>query len=239
MSSGWSGSVNVLLQRRKRQRRIDLRAVVQDVQVVAPEIDDPLAGRVLDVGVPDIPLARDRPVEHRRAARYLVHLEINVPGETDPAATHAIARDAPANRIDLCGQREDLIADPGRRPGARSARRALALTTTRRSGQCGDRRFGRPCLAMLARRTLAVRSQRRLRSRAAASCCLSGAAGMDGRGGDTGASDGRMKAVEDVRQSLSFFPFDVSGRHHDLAHHHADGILSAGDGRASGDGYGK
>ena len=49
----------------ERHTRSHRRAVLHHVQVVAVEVDDAFPARVCHVRVPDVPLLRDRPVEHR------------------------------------------------------------------------------------------------------------------------------------------------------------------------------
>src|ERR1700676_3020837 len=67
--------VQVLLQLPKRKLHLSRNAVVDDVQIRAPKIDNAIAARVLDVGISDIPFAWDRPVKHLRSARHLLDLK--------------------------------------------------------------------------------------------------------------------------------------------------------------------
>src|SRR5262245_25169356 len=69
-----------------------------------PEIDDPLAARVLDVGVANVPLLRHQPVEHRRSRGDLLERERHVLLKQAQALTDPVAGDAPADRIQRLNQ---------------------------------------------------------------------------------------------------------------------------------------
>ncbi len=77
-------------------------AVVDDVEVRAPEIDDARARGVLDPRVANVPLRGDRPVEDLRPAGNLVDLEAGqLLAETPERLPEAIAGDAPAERVEV------------------------------------------------------------------------------------------------------------------------------------------
>ena len=100
--------VDVLFQLIQGQHHIDGRRVAQDVQVRGAKIDHALTARVGDVGVGDVPLARDRPVEHGSARRHLGRLDVDVAAEDAERPAHAVAGDAAADRIELGGE----VVDP-------------------------------------------------------------------------------------------------------------------------------
>jgi hypothetical protein len=80
------------------------------MQVGDGEIDDALAGGVLDVGVRDVPFARDRPVENLRAGRQLRCLNGDVAPDDLQRLPNAIAGDAAADRKELGGERIHALA---------------------------------------------------------------------------------------------------------------------------------
>ena len=77
------------------------------MQVVAAEIDDPLAAGILHIGVADVPFARHRPVEHRGAAGDFVHIERDLLLQARQRLAKAVAGDAAADRVELLHQRVD------------------------------------------------------------------------------------------------------------------------------------
>src|SRR5947209_236990 len=91
----------MLLQFTERERRVHRYAVVDHMQVGLLKVDHPLAARVLHVGITNIPLARDSPVENRRPGRNLVDAEGDVLLDSMERLAKAIARDTAAKRIEL------------------------------------------------------------------------------------------------------------------------------------------
>ena len=77
-------------------------AITDHMQVGLTEIDEALATRVFDEGVTDIPLLRYGPIQYRRTARYLMELERNPLGNSLQSRAHAMARNATAERKQLC-----------------------------------------------------------------------------------------------------------------------------------------
>ncbi len=103
----------VLAQLGKRHGFAHRHAVAHDVQIRVGEIDDGVAAGVLDVPGADVPLLRDRPVEHLRARRHLAHLEIDVAAHQAERRPDAVAGDAAADRIELRRQRIGALAGLG------------------------------------------------------------------------------------------------------------------------------
>src|SRR5262249_3226542 len=105
----------MLLELPEREARLNRHAVAHYVQIALREIEDLSTVAALDVGISDVPLARDRPIERRGAARHLVNVEIDVHAEVVQSRAHAVTGNAAANRIDFPSQRVNLIADVMRR----------------------------------------------------------------------------------------------------------------------------
>src|SRR5690606_31251870 len=74
-------------------------AVADHVEVAAAEVHHPVAVLVLDVRVPDVPLVRDRPIEHPGPARHLVDLERDLLSKAGKGLPYAVSGDAPADRV--------------------------------------------------------------------------------------------------------------------------------------------
>jgi hypothetical protein len=68
------------------------------MEVRSLKVDDFLARRIPNVGVLDIPLARDRPVEHLRPGWNFVNLQGNMLLEAPKRLTNSISSDASADR---------------------------------------------------------------------------------------------------------------------------------------------
>jgi hypothetical protein len=80
-------------------------AVVQHVQVARARIDDAAAAAIFDVGVADVPFARDRPVEDLGAGRDFKSLSRDVLSDQVERLAQPVARDAAADRVELRHQR--------------------------------------------------------------------------------------------------------------------------------------
>ena len=131
-------AVQVRLELRAREAAAHRRAVAHEMQVVAAEVDEPLAFRARDPGVAHAPFPRHGPIENRGAGRHLVH------GQRDPLAqrlqrgAHAVAGEAAAERIEP--RRERVHRGSGRgfdgRCGHRrwSLARSIQVTVTGRRG---------------------------------------------------------------------------------------------------------
>jgi hypothetical protein len=91
------------------QRRVDGRAVVQDVEARVGEVDHTLPVRPVDPGGPDVPLVRDDPVENMGPGRCLDDLERNVSADEPKRLTEPLARDAPTEREHLSHSRMDRV----------------------------------------------------------------------------------------------------------------------------------
>ena len=112
----------------ERQHPLERDAVVDEVQVVGPEIDQPLAGQIGDIGVLDTPLIRNLPVIARRSGRDLAQIERSHLAQALQCLAHAIAGQAPTDREELLQQRFRLRDQPapiqltvGEFPDARQA----------------------------------------------------------------------------------------------------------------------
>src|ERR1700722_935039 len=93
--------VQVLLQLPKRNLHLSRNAVVDDVQIRVPKIDNAIAARVLDVGIPNIPFAWDSPVKHLGSACHLLDLKRNSFSDSTKSLTKPIPRDAPADGVEF------------------------------------------------------------------------------------------------------------------------------------------
>src|SRR6266436_1726581 len=100
----------MLLQLSKRKLYFSRNAVVDDVQIRVPKIDNAIAARVLDVGIPDIPFAWDSPVKHLGSARHLVDLKRNSLSDSTKSLTKPVPRDASADWVEFRGERMDLVS---------------------------------------------------------------------------------------------------------------------------------
>jgi hypothetical protein len=94
----------------ERHPPVDGHAVLDDVEVRAPEVDDTLAACVLHPRVADAPLARDGPVEDARAGRDLVARERHVLRDAVERRPEACPGDAPAERVELLDELVHLAA---------------------------------------------------------------------------------------------------------------------------------
>jgi hypothetical protein len=74
-------------------------AVIQNMKIVALEIHDALACRILDVRVPDIPLVRHYPIKHPLPARNFLKLHRNGLLKRVQTLTDTVTRNTPADRI--------------------------------------------------------------------------------------------------------------------------------------------
>ena len=83
------------------------------MEVARPEVDHPAPARVRDIGIGDVPLARDRPVEDARPARNLPDLERHLFSDAEEGLPEAVAGDAPADRVQLLHEAVHRLADPG------------------------------------------------------------------------------------------------------------------------------
>ena len=102
--------VKMLLELGQRDPLSHGHAVAHDVQVRPSKVDNLFAPLILDVGVANVPLARDGPIEDRGPRRHLVHLKLDMRADLAQCLPHAIAGDAAANRIYLGGKGEDFFA---------------------------------------------------------------------------------------------------------------------------------
>jgi hypothetical protein len=91
----------------QRHLRSHRDAVIHHVQVVAAEINDAFAGRILHIGIADVPFARNRPVEHLGAAGNFAHLDRNFFFEPRQRLPHSVAGDTAADRVQIADERMD------------------------------------------------------------------------------------------------------------------------------------
>src|SRR5687768_17356790 len=89
-------------------------AVVDYVQVRAPEVDHAVALEIGDIGVSYVPLRRHRPVQDLRSGRHLVYFESDVLADDCEGFADPVAGDAAANRIQALDQAIEVTADIGR-----------------------------------------------------------------------------------------------------------------------------
>src|SRR5262249_46322017 len=93
--------------------------------IVLAEIDHALAGGVLDVGVGDVPLERNGPIQNLRPARRFGPHERNAPLYEIETAANAPTGDAPANRKEFAGQGVHPLARA--RPAERCVKVEVAI----------------------------------------------------------------------------------------------------------------
>ena len=103
--------IQMLLQFAKRQTLPHRNAVAHDVQVRSLEIDDLLASFVLDIGVADVPLAWNCPVEDGGPGRNFMDVQGNVRANFAQSLPYAVTGNAAAKRENPGGKREQFAAD--------------------------------------------------------------------------------------------------------------------------------
>ncbi len=91
---------------------IDRCAVTDQMQRVALDVHDPIAGGILYPGLGHVPFPWHLPIEHGRAGGDLGHFEGNALSQRRQCSPHAIAGDTPADRVEILHQTP-------RRPGKR------------------------------------------------------------------------------------------------------------------------
>src|ERR1700730_4176325 len=91
------------------QGRLYRLGVADEVQVVRLEIDYPTAIRIDDGRILDIPLWRNLPIEHARAARHLVYDQRHAGADQRERLTHAGAGEPPAGGLQ---PRRKLVETP-------------------------------------------------------------------------------------------------------------------------------
>ena len=109
---------------------VDRHAVVENVQVVLLEIHDLAAGRVLDPGVADVPLAGHGPVEDRRAGGDLMDLQGDALADSGERPADTVARDAAADGIEPRDEAVHLLAAHPRSPKNGRLRSFSEITVT-------------------------------------------------------------------------------------------------------------
>src|SRR5271154_737506 len=88
---------------------MDWRAVVQHVQAILAEINHPPPSCIFYIGITNVPLFRDRPIEYVGPGRHFCDLQRNsVPNHCE-RATDAVSRDAAANWIQLCCEPVEIL----------------------------------------------------------------------------------------------------------------------------------
>ena len=103
--------VEPLAQRLQRERSSHRLAVGDDVEIRLAKVDDTSAVGRRDVGVADVPLVRDDPIEHTRAARNLGPADRDLLGEHVEGRPYAGAGRAAAEREEALHQRVGVTAD--------------------------------------------------------------------------------------------------------------------------------
>ena len=84
--------------------------IAHDVQVRSGKVDNLFALLVFDIGVANIPFARDRPIEDRGSVGTSCTSRLICAADLAQCLPHAIAGDAAADRIYLGGKGEDFLA---------------------------------------------------------------------------------------------------------------------------------
>jgi hypothetical protein len=83
---------------------VDWNAVVDNVQVVPSEVDDPFPSRVLHVGVADVPLLWHNPIKHLGPAGNFMHVQRDFFPYAGKRLPESRARNTAADRIKLTDQ---------------------------------------------------------------------------------------------------------------------------------------
>ena len=94
----------VVTQLVERHGSVHWGAIVQHVQVRAPEVHDPFAARVLHVGIADVPFLRHGPIQHLRATGHFEHGERDVRLQFAERLADPVAGDAAAVRVEIGDQ---------------------------------------------------------------------------------------------------------------------------------------
>src|SRR5262249_741706 len=102
--------VDVLTKLRERHVPVHGDTVAHDVQVRPGKVNDFFAAAILDIGVANVPLARDRPIKDLCARRHLMVLELNVRTNFTQGLSYAITGDAAADGKYLASKSEDFLA---------------------------------------------------------------------------------------------------------------------------------
>ena len=79
-------------------------AVVDYVQVVASEVDDPFSACVLHVGVADVPLLWHGPIKYWGPAGNFMHVQRNFVPYAGKRLAESLARNTAADRIKITDQ---------------------------------------------------------------------------------------------------------------------------------------
>src|SRR6185436_284324 len=90
---------------------IDRLRVIDDVQVVVPEVDDRTSVGAAERRALDVPLERYLPVEYARARRHFVHLERDATADSAQRVSEPVAGNAAADRVELRGESEEFLPD--------------------------------------------------------------------------------------------------------------------------------
>src|SRR5262249_3186977 len=104
--------MDVGLELAQRQPRPHRDRIVQHMQHVFTKVDHPRARAVLDIGVRDVPLIWNGPVQHRRAGWNLAALQRKHARDMVECFAYPVTSDRPANWKDLAGEAVELLADP-------------------------------------------------------------------------------------------------------------------------------
>src|SRR5262249_36518154 len=87
------------------------RAVAHNVQIAGAKIDDPVACRVFYIGVADIPLLRDGPVECSSPGRDFVNRKVYVFAKATECFAYSVASDAPTDGEYITRERENFLTN--------------------------------------------------------------------------------------------------------------------------------
>src|SRR5258708_35588270 len=86
-------------------------AVVENVQIRFLEVDDALTPGILDVGIGNVPLRGNSPIENLRAAGNFVNIQSNVLADDSQCAADTVPGNAPADRVQHRDQIVHLVAE--------------------------------------------------------------------------------------------------------------------------------
>src|SRR5262245_49264996 len=102
--------MKVLLKLYERYVLAHRNTIAHNVEVRAGKVDNFFTAAILDIGIANVPLARDRPIEDGSSRRYLVHVQCNVRSNFTQCLPHTIPGNAATNREYPGGEGEDLLA---------------------------------------------------------------------------------------------------------------------------------
>src|SRR5579862_757264 len=91
----------MLLQLFQTHRAMHGHTVIHHMQIMILEINDSFATRILNVGVADVPLSRNGPIEDRGARRYFMNRQRNLLLQSTHCLAKPVSSDAAADWVQL------------------------------------------------------------------------------------------------------------------------------------------